>query len=139
MMKRKPNTNLYVNKHSVFLIQYHMVLVTKYRKPVLEGEIGEYVYKTIRESLENKNCHILEMNGEADHIHILLESPPDVSAAEIVKVAKVISARNVRKKYSEQLKKYYLKNVFWADGYFVSTVSENTLENVTRYIHNQAH
>lgn len=138
-MKRKPNSNMYQNKHSVFLLQYHIVLVTKYRKKILEGEIKDYVYEIIRETLINKDCNALEINGEEDHVHILVECPPDVSPSEIVQVTKIRSARFTRKKFEERIKKVYWTNKFWSDGYFISTVSENTLENVTNYIKNQSH
>ena len=76
MYKRKSGQPYYTNRHSCFLLQYHMVLVTKYRKPVLTGEVKEIVYKTIQDIFDEKRLVILEMNGEADHIHILFEADP---------------------------------------------------------------
>lgn len=138
-MRRKPKTNLYVNKHSVFLLQYHIVLVTKYRKEILNGKIGDYVYENIKETLKNKECNLLEINGQQDYVHLLVECPPDLSPAEIVQVIKIRSARFTRKQFSEEIEKVYMNNVFWEDGYFISTVSDNTLGNVTNYLQNQKH
>lgn len=138
-MRRKPKTNLYVNKHSVFLLQYHIVLVTKYRKEILHGKIGDYVYENIKETLKNKECNLLEINGQQDYVHLLVECPPDLSPAEIVQVIKIRSARFTRKQFSEEIEKVYMNNVFWEDGYFISTVSDNTLGNVTNYLQNQKH
>ena len=66
----------YTNRHSCFLLQYHMVLVTKYRHPVLTGGVKEIVYGTIRDIFREKGLVILEMNGEADHVHVLFEADP---------------------------------------------------------------
>ena len=68
----------YTNNHSLFLLSAHLVLVTKYRKPVLQGVVKEYVYSLIRETMENENIIIREMNGEPDHIHILFDYAPDI-------------------------------------------------------------
>ena len=138
-MKRKHDSDLYVNKHSVFLIQYHIVLVTKYRNRILSGDIKEFIYTNIKETLEMKDCNLLEMNGEEDHIHLLVETPPELRPSELVQVLKIRSARLVRKEYPEEVNKFYWKNVFWADGYFISTVSERTTENIRNYIQNQKH
>ena len=75
-MRRMTKEGYYLNRHSCFLLQYHMVLVTKYRRPVLTGEIRDHVYNTIRMTMEEKDIRIIEMNGEADHIHILFECGP---------------------------------------------------------------
>lgn len=138
-MRRKPKSNLYVNKHSVFLLQYHIVLVTKHRKEILNGEIGEYVYENIKETLKNKKCNLLEISGKDDYVHLLVECPPDISPAEIVQVIKIRSARFTRKNFSEEVEKYYLNNMFWEDGYFISTSHESAIGNMNNYLQNQKH
>jgi REP element-mobilizing transposase RayT len=50
-----------------------MVLVTKYRNPVLTRPVKEHIYSTIKKTMEEKEIRILEMNGEPDHIHSLLK------------------------------------------------------------------
>ena len=76
MYKKKRGQDYYTNRHSCFLLQYHLVLVTKYRKPVLKGEVKELVYQIIRDIFKEKGLVILELNGESDHIHILYEADP---------------------------------------------------------------
>lgn len=74
MYKKKSGQSYYTNRHSCFLLQYHIVLVTKYRHPVLTCPVKEFVYQVIRDIFAEKKLVILEMNGEADHIHILFEA-----------------------------------------------------------------
>ena len=68
MYKKKSGQKYYTNRHSCFLLQYHVVLVTKYRRPVLTGVVKEFVYQVIQDIFEEKELVILEMNGEADHM-----------------------------------------------------------------------
>ena len=138
MYRKVKGQTYYTNRHSCFLLQYHMVLVTKYRHPVLTGEVKELVYSTIREIFDERKLVILEMNGEADHIHILFEADPFTAPGELVNVVKTKTARFARKAYGDTiLRKYYWKPLFWSDSYFVTTLSDNSLTTVKEYIHNQ--
>lgn len=138
MYKKKGNQTYYTNRHSCFLLQYHMVLVTKYRKPVLDGEVKDLIYKTIQDIFDEKGLQILEINGEKDHIHILFEADPFTAPGELVNIVKTKTSRFARKKYGDTiLKKYYWKPLFWSDSYFITTVSENSLQTVQEYIKNQ--
>ena len=69
MYKKKLGQTYYTNRHSCFLLQYHIVLVTKNRRPVLTGAVKELVCQVIQDIFDEKDLVILEMNGEADHIH----------------------------------------------------------------------
>lgn len=130
MYKKKLGQTYYTNRHSCFLLQYHIVLVTKYRRPVLTGAVKELVYQVI--------LVILEMNGESDHIHILFEADPFTAPGTLVNVIKTKTSRYARKQYGDTfLKEYYWKPLFWSDSYFATTVSENSLQMVQEYIKNQ--
>lgn len=137
-MKKKRGTDYYVNRHSCFLLQYHLVLVTKYRHPVLTGSVREAVYERVRYVADSRGFRILEMNGEADHLHILMETDAVTSPAELANVIKTQTARRARKLYEETLlKKYYWKPYFWSDSYFICSVSETSRQVIQQYIKNQ--
>ena len=137
MYKKKENCEYYFNRHSCFLLQYHIVLVTKYRNPILQGEVKDYVYKLIKEMCDERNYNILELNGEADYVHLLLETMPDMSPQEFINVLKTKTARFTRRDFPNEVVKYYWKPVFWSSSYFVRTVSEHSTELVKHYIRNQ--
>ena len=137
-MKKKKGYDYYTNRHSCFLLQYHIVLVTKYRHPVLTGDVKAAVYERINYVAENRGFNILELNGESDYVHLLIEADPQTPPAELVNVIKTQTSRKTRKLYGNTLlKKYYWKPYFWSDSYFVATVSEDTLDVVKNYIKNQ--
>lgn len=137
MYKKKNGQSYYTNRHSCFLLQYHLVLVTKFRKPVLVGRIKESVYQTIRTVCEERGYHILELNGEADHVHLLFEAGPELTPLDFVNVVKTKTARFARRDCPEELSKWYWKPLFWTDSYFITTVSEQSLSVVKEYIKNQ--
>ena len=138
MYKKKLGQTYYTNRHSCFLLQYHIVLVTKYRRPVLTEAVKELVYQVIQDIFDEKDLVILEMNGESDHIHILFEADPFTAPGTLVNVIKTKTSRYARKQYGDTfLKEYYWKPLFWSDSYFATTVSENSLQMVQEYIKNQ--
>ncbi len=125
------------NRHACYDLQYHIVLVTKYRHPVLVGELKEYIYSLIQRQLEQRNITILSMNGEADHIHMMVDMPPHIAPADLVNVLKTNTSRLARRDYADLVNKYYWKDVFWSKSYFVCTVSERSAHIVKQYIDNQ--
>ena len=135
-MKKKP-AGYYTNRHSCFLLQYHMVLVTKFRHPVIKGEI-ELFFKEYTESyFRERELPILAMETMQDHVHILFEAPPQIRLDELVNAYKSATSRHIRKNFPEQLKPYYWKPFFWSQSYFIGSVSERTTSVVTRYIQTQ--
>ena len=137
MFKKVKDKPYYTNNHSCFLLTAHLVLVTKYRKPVLQVKIRDYVYALIKETMESENIIIREINGEADHIHILFDYAPDIRLSELINKIKSRTARLVRRDYPVEVGKYYWKPLFWTNSYFLGSIGSNTTEIVKEYIQNQ--
>ena len=124
----------YKNRHSCYLLQYHLVVVTKYRHPVLVGDLRTRLFEITKEIFDTWNCTILEMNTDKDHIHIMFESPPQVPLSKLVNNFKTVSARRLRKEFSDFLAPYYWKSYFWNNSYFVCTVSDKSTSVISEYI-----
>ena len=137
MFKKVKDKPYYTNNHSCFLLTVNMVLVTKYRRPVLQGKVKDYVYAMIRETMESENIIIREMNGEADYIHILFDYAPDIRLSELINRIKSRTARLVRRDYPVEGGEYYDKVEFWTNSYYLGSVGSNTTEIVKEYIQNQ--
>ena len=138
MYERKQGQPYYTNRHSCYLLQYHLVLVTKYRHPVIDGVVKTCLYSRIRGIFNKRGLNILELNGEPDHVHILFEADPFTCPGELVNVLKTQTSKFVRQAYGDTLlKKWYWKPYFWSESYFITMVSENSLANVQEYIKNQ--
>ena len=127
----------YVNRHSCFLLQYHLVLVTKYRHPVITGDIEKRLIDYTQQYFKDRDCVIQAMECMPDHIHILFDAPPQINLADFVNAYKSASSRRIRSEFPEKLRPYYRKPYFWSLSYFLGTVSERTTEAVKKYIRNQ--
>ena len=134
-MRKLTKDGYYTNNHSCFLLQYHMIFVTKFRAPALTGAVKDHVYSTIRKTLEEKNVILNELNGEPDHVH-----GPELSPLEIANVLKTRSARFVWRDLPDEVAKTFWdkeKHLFWSRSYFVSTVGAANEEVIKHYIQNQ--
>ena len=107
--------NLYrTNRHSSYLLEYHLVVVTKYRHSVLKGAIKVYLLDQTKTIFDLWHCTIKAVNTDLDHIHILFEAPPQVQLSKLANNYKTVTSRLIRKNFSEQLKQYYWKPYFGA-------------------------
>ena len=77
--------NLYkTNRHSCYLLEYNLVVVTKYRHPVLHGKLKEELVRLSYYIMEECwDCIIHEINTDKDHIHILFEAKPQVVVVKL--------------------------------------------------------
>ena len=132
------NDLFYTNRHSVYFLQYHLVVVTEHRHAVLVGDLKDRLLQISRNVIEGDwNCRIIEMNTDIDHIHVLFEAPPQVQPSKLVNSYKTVTSRLLRKEFSTQLKKWYWENIFWSRSYFICTVSDRTEEMIKHYIQQQ--
>ena len=134
---RKNANGYYTNKHSCFLLQYHLVLVTKYRHPVISGDLELFLKAYINVYFKKQGLNIIEAETMPDHVHILFEAPPQISIASFVNAFKSASSRVIRNRFADELAPYYWKPYFWSLSYFVGTVSDATTSIVQAYIKQQ--
>ena len=137
MFSIKRKGDYYTGRHSCYLLQYHLVLVTKYRHKVIIDDLKDYLIEYTKKYFKDKELNILEMNTDKDHVHIMFEAYPNLNLYNFVKAYKSASTKKVRNKFSKVLSKYYWKHYFWSQSYFICTVSERSLNMVRQYIKNQ--
>ena len=133
----KKNNQYYTNRHSCFLLQYHLVLVTKYRKKVFNKDMEQYLSIFVRSMMEKNDCNLTEINYDKDHVHILFEAPVTLNLPNFINGLKSTSSRMIRRAFPDHLKQFFEKPVFWSRSYFICTISENTTQVVQEYIKNQ--
>jgi len=125
-------------RHAKYLLHAHLVFTPKYRKKIFKKEHLE----TMKEAFENvankMGFEIVEFNGEADHVHLLIEYPPRLALSKIVNSLKGVSSRVLRKKYPVFKKEYWGDNVsLWSRSYFVASVGGAPIEILKEYIESQ--
>ncbi|MDO4454842.1 MAG: IS200/IS605 family transposase [Eubacteriales bacterium] len=127
----------YTNRHRCFLLQYHLVLVTKFRHPVITDEVEEELKAYTKCFFERRELVLQEMECMPDHIHILFDGMPQINLAELVNAYKTATSRRLRKLYPEALSRYYWKPYFWSLSYFIGSDSDRSVQAVKQYIQNQ--
>lgn len=133
----KNKNGYYYNRHSCFLLQYHLVLITKYRHKVIKEDLENFLKEYTINYFTERDLRIQAIETMPDHIHILFDAPPQVNLSDFVNAYKSASSRKIRQKFSEVLKSYYWKPYFWSMSYFIGSVSEKSTEAVRHYIQNQ--
>jgi putative transposase len=123
--------------HSVYDLKYHIVWITKYRKPILRGEIGKRVRELIRQTCASLDVYIVKGHVSKDHVHLLVSVPPNLAVSELVKRLKGRSSRLMLEEFGE-LRKVYWGRHLWARGYFVASSGNVTDEIIAEYIEKQA-
>ena len=119
--------------HGCYRHQYHIVWIPKYRKKVLVKELKGYLEKKILGITEfHPEVHVLQMNIQPDHIHLIMEIPPKDAISEILREIKANTSREIFIKFP-WIKKEYWKKEFWSPGFFSSTIGLNEKE-IQRYV-----
>ena len=114
------------------------MLVCKYRKKLLVGEMNTFIKNIIYEIESKSDFTIIEMQSDIDHIHIMLQHIPRISISSIVNRIKSITTHRIWEKHSNYLQKTILERKnFWSDGYFVCSIGEASPETIRNYIANQ--
>ena len=125
----------YVNRHSCFLLRYHLVLVTKYRHPVIRGQLETALGNYTETYFKDRNLTIQAFECMPDHIHMLVEIPPKMSVSSFMGYLKGKSSLMIFERFSN-LKYKYGSRHFWCRGFYVDTVGKNK-NAIEEYIKNQ--
>ena len=123
--------------HCVYKLTYHLVLVTKYRKKCLSNEMLNRLEEIVKKNCADWEIYLIEFNGEADHVHILLDMHPNIMPSKFINNLKTVSSRLIRKEFEEELKPYYWKPVLWTRAYCLLTTGGATIDVIREYIQNQ--
>lgn len=124
------------NNHSVFLLYYHLVLVVKYRRQVIDDAISDYAKDMFVRLGENYNISLVEWNHDVDHVHILFKAHPNSELSKFINAYKSASSRLI-KKHFPQVKRKLWKAYFWSRSFCLLTTGGAPTEVIKKYIENQ--
>jgi putative transposase len=111
------------------------VFISKRRKKVIYGALRKHVGEIFRELAKQRECLVVEGHLMIDHVHMCLSVPPKHSISNVVGFIKGKSAISIARQFGGR-QRNFTGEVFWARGYFVSTVGLDE-EMVRSYIRNQ--
>tara|TARA_R110002074_G_scaffold170005_4_gene332111 strand:+ start:141836 stop:142186 length:351 start_codon:yes stop_codon:yes gene_type:complete len=112
------------------------VFTTKYRKKLLDATMIEQLRVALVSACDKLECELIEMNGEPDHIHLLVEYPPKLPVSVMVNNLKSTSSRHLRS-MNTHLERQSKASALWSRSYFACSAGGATIETLRRYVENQ--
>lgn len=128
--------NLDTNAHSVFSLHYHLILVTKYRKPVFDDEISERARTLFEAIAPNYKIEVLEWNHDQDHVHILFKAQPKTELSKFINAYKSASSRVLKKEFPS-IRKQLWQDMFWSRSFCLLSSGGAPIEVIQQYIKEQ--
>ena len=124
------------NSNAVYLLNYHLILVVKYRKKVItNNEIVERTKELMRKISAENDVEVINQECGDDHIHLMISTKPTTQLTKYVNLLKGHSARALRKEYDFSDVLY--GDSFWSDSYYLATCGNVSLDTLYNYIDNQ--
>ena len=124
------------NNHSVFALFYHLVLVTKYRRNVIDNDISVRLREIFEYIAPTYKITVQEWNHDSDHLHILFRAHPKSEISKFLNAYKAASSRLIKKEFPQICDKLW-KGFFWSRSFCLLTAGGAPLEVLKRYIESQ--
>lgn len=120
------------SKHN---LKAHLILVCKYRKKLLVGDVAIFIKSVLEEIEESSDFIIIAMETDKDHLHLMIQYIPRVSISSIILRIKQMTTYRVWRepRFIPFLRKHFWKEQkFWTDGFFACSIGEANPETIKR-------
>lgn len=124
------------NNHSVFALYFHLVLVVKYRRNVINDDISRRLKEIFEYIQLNYNMTLIEWNHDQDHIHVLFKAHPNTELSKFINAYKSASSRLIKKEFP-LIRIQLWKEYFWSRSYCLVTTGGVPNDVIKRYIEHQ--
>ncbi len=124
------------NLHSVFSLNYHLILVVKYRRKVINDEISDRLKAIFERIAKDYNITVIEWNHDQDHVHILFKAEPNSTLSKFINAYKSASSRLIKKEHPSIREKLW-KEYFWSRSYCLISTGGAPIEVIKQYIQSQ--
>ena len=120
----------------MFLLNYHLILVTKYRRNVIDDVISNRLQEMFLKIAPNYNISITEWNHDGDHIHVLFKAEPNSALSKFINAYKSVSSRFIKKEFP-QIREKLWNEYFWSRSFCLISTGGATVEIIQSYIQSQ--
>lgn len=124
-------------RHSFSKLVVHLVFTTKYRRKLFTGIMIDQLREAFESACVKLECELIEMDGEQDHVHLLIAYPPKLSISVMVNNLKSISSRRLRLQ-NTHLTRQSKSAALWSRSYFACTAGGATIETLKAYVESQS-
>ena len=128
--------NLDNNAHSVFLLYYHLIMVVKYRRKVIDDRISDRAKEIFEYIAPRYGITMEEWNHDEDHVHVMFRAQPKSEISKFINAYKSASSRLLKKEYPE-IRAILWKEAFWSQSFCLLTAGGAPIETIRQYIESQ--
>ena len=128
--------NFDTNNHSVFSLNYHLIMVVKYRRKVINDTISNRLKEMFEYIGKMYHITLIEWNHDVDHVHVLFRGCPNTEISKFMNAYKSASSRLIKIEYPE-IKEKLWKEAFWSKSYCLISTGGVTIDVIKRYIETQ--
>ena len=121
----------------VFKLHSHLVFVTKFRKKVFDKRAIDRLRELFVGICADFEAQLVEMDGERDRVHLLVNYPPKVALSSLVNSLKGATSRVLRGERPDIAQRYYYKGALWSPSYFAASCGGAPIGVVRQYIEQQ--
>lgn len=124
------------NNHSVFMLHYHLIMCTKYRRGVIDDDISNRLKEIFLRIADSYNIVLEEWNHDIDHVHILFRGAPNTELSKFINAYKSASSRLIKKE-NPAIKKSLWKEMFWSQSFCLISTGGVNIDIIKQYIQTQ--
>ncbi len=124
------------NGHSVYLLYYHLIMVMKYRRKVIDDDISLRAKEIFCYISPRYGIELEEWNHDGDHVHVMFRAQPGSEISKFINAYKSASSRLLKKEYPEIRKKLW-KEAFWSQSFCLLSAGGAPIEIIREYIVSQ--
>lgn len=124
------------NNHSVFCLHYHLVLVVKYRRKVIDDTVSQRLREIFEYIQPSYNITLQEWNHDQDHVHVFFSAHPNSELTKFLNAYKSASSRLIKKEFPEIRQKLW-KEYFWSRSFCLISTGGAPIEVIKKYIESQ--
>ena len=124
------------NAHSVYLMYYHLIMVVKYRRKVIDDPISERAKEIWERIAPDYGITLEEWNHDVDHVHVMFRAQPKSELSKFINAYKSASSRLLKKEYP-QIRERLWKEAFWSQSFCLLTAGGAPIDVIRSYIETQ--
>ena len=128
--------DLDTNNHSVFMLHYHLIMCTKYRREVIDDNISNRLKEIFLRIADSYNIVLEEWNHDIDHVHILFRGAPNTELSKFINAYKSASSRLIKKE-NPAIKKSLWREMFWSQSFCLISTGGVSVDIIKQYIQTQ--
>lgn len=128
--------NFDTNNHSVFSLNYHLIMCVKYRRKVIDDKVSDRLKEIFENIAPGYNITLEEWNHDRDHVHVMFRGQPNTEISKFINAYKSAGSRLVKKEFPE-IRQELWKETFWSQSYCLVSTGGVTADIIREYIQTQ--